>query len=158
MKFFLLFIISISLLWGGCYPLRKKFVKKKPRRKPPVYLNLGENSPSFCKEVYLDCYLFIRGWLSEVIDELREGGNVKREKRAIDEVLHNLEVLKSFFNQEGKQKLMQFYKKVEEIKKEIESKLILSEVERLVIRRKVEIMEREFERNFNWRATQQWRE
>ena len=111
-KIFYLFLV-LCISFSGCYSLRKKFVRKRKRyTPPPLYLDLKEYPATPTKEVYDEYFLYVKGWLSELVKCLREDTSRKRERKSIDQALFNLEQIMVFFNDEGK-------KKIEPLKQEL---------------------------------------
>ena len=94
---------------GGCYSLRKKFIRKKKHTEEEVYVNFKEYPKPSSRQLYQDYALFIVAWLDELIVNLREDGNYKKEKRAVEEILLNLEQIMAMFNEEGRKRIKPFY-------------------------------------------------
>ena len=141
----------------GCYSLRKKFIrKKKTGKEAPVYVDFKEYPQTPSREAYINYYLFVRGWLDELTGALRKGVSFKRQKRAINEAIMNLEQIVSFYNSEGKDKIYPFYEELLEIKGEIEKGSTLSSFRKNSLIRKIENFKRRFEKNFNYTDAEQW--
>jgi len=105
--------LCLAISFSGCYSLRKKFVRKRKKyTPPPLYLELKEYPATPTKEVYEEYFLYVKGWLSELIKCLEEKISRKREKKSIDQALFNLEQIMVFLNDKGK-------KKIEPIKQEL---------------------------------------
>jgi hypothetical protein len=130
--------------------------KRKHKKELPVYVNFKDYTSKLSRDTYIDYYLFVRGWLEELIDALGKGKSFKRAKRAIDEATMNFEQVISFFNQQGKEKIYPLYKELGEIRKEIEKVPNMSKVKRNYFIRKIEILKREFETNFNYVDAEKW--
>ena len=87
---FLVFLMIFSLC--GCHALRKKFVRKRKKdTPPPLYLELKEYPHKPTQDMYHQYWLFVRGWLEELLLSIEENANAKRQKKAIDEAVMNLE-------------------------------------------------------------------
>jgi len=141
----------------GCYSLRKKFVrKKKENKETPVYVDFKEYPQQPSREAYINYYLFVRGWLDELTEALKKGLSAKRQKRAINEAVMNLEQIISFYNTEGKDEIYPFYEELVEIKDEVEKSSISSSFRKNSLIRKIENFKRRFEKNFNYTDAKQW--
>ena len=152
---FLLILIVFST--SGCYTLRKKFVrKKKYTEEAPVYVNFKDYPAKPSRDAYIDYYLFVRGWLDELEEALREGGSLKREKRAINEAIMNLEQIVSFFKPEGKEKIYPLYAELLAMRKEVENNPNLGEMQRNSLISKIEHFTRKFEAGFKYTEAEKW--
>lgn len=156
-KIFLCLIVASVFFTCGCQSLRQKFIrKKKYEREAPVYLGLKEYPNKLTREAYIDYNLFIRGWLDELIDTLSTGINVKKEKRAINEAVMNVEQLIYFFNDEGKEAIYPIYEELLAIQKEIIRSPNMSSVKINSLIRRVENVKRRFESNFSYSDIEKW--
>ncbi|MBD3264933.1 MAG: hypothetical protein GF375_07500, partial [Candidatus Omnitrophica bacterium] len=89
--FLLILGITISVL-TGCRTLREKFIrKKKIEKEEQVYVDFKDYPSRPTEEAYTDYYLFTRGWLDELNESLRSSISHKRNKRAINEAIMNVE-------------------------------------------------------------------
>jgi len=149
----LIFLIFIC----GCYTLRKKFIRKKKTEKEiPVYVDFKEYVKEPSKEVYVEYYLFVRGWLDEIIEELKEGGNFKRVRKSFEEAIMNLEQIISFYNREGKEKIIPLYEELLEAKEEIFKSPNMSQTQKNLIILRVERIKRTLEKDFNYTKAKKW--
>ncbi|MFA5271241.1 MAG: hypothetical protein WC412_02740 [Candidatus Omnitrophota bacterium] len=163
-KLFILLLIGIIFSTSGCYTIRKKFIRKKTaQQEEPVYVNFKDypNKPS--REAYVDYFIFVKGWLDDLseslqIERLNRGYSNKRERRAINEAVMNLEQIIAFFNQEGKEKIYPLYKDLVKIRDKMEKDPGMSAIERSRILQKIEHFRREFEGEFNYRQAEKWME
>ncbi len=156
-QLFVVFLILSLVLNSGCHSLRKKFVrKKKPKKETPVYVDFKEYPTKPSRDAYIDYYLFVRGWLDELIGALEKGISYKRQRRAINEAIMNLEQIISFFNTEGKEKIYPLYEELLSMRSQVEKSPNMSEVKRNSFIRKVEHLKRRFEKNFNYSDAEQW--
>jgi len=89
-------------------------------------------------------------------DALERDVSWKREKRAINGAIINLEQIVSYFNQEGKDKLQGICDSFTAVKREIELNPEKGEGRRGRLIRSVESLRRNFERNFKLSQVQQW--
>ncbi|MFA6281191.1 MAG: hypothetical protein WCY05_01650 [Candidatus Omnitrophota bacterium] len=161
-KLFILLLIGIMFTASGCYTLRKKFIrKKKVQTEEPVYVNFKDypNKPS--REAYVDYFVFTNGWLDDLTESLRiervnRGYNNKREKRAINEAIKNLEQIIAFYNQEGKEKIYPIYKDLVAMRDKMEKDPNMSPMERARILQRIDHCRREFEGEFNYRQAEKW--
>ncbi|MDD4955594.1 MAG: hypothetical protein PHP17_06115 [Candidatus Omnitrophica bacterium] len=159
-KIIIFLLVGIIFSTSGCYSLRKKFIrKKKPQKEEPVYINFKDypNKPS--RDAYVDYFLFVKGWLDDLteslsVERLNTGYSNKREKRAINGAVMNLEQLISFFNQEGKEKIYPLYTDLVEIRKTIEKEPNMSQARRNLTLQKVEHFRRAFEAEFKYSEAQ----
>ncbi len=158
MRKILVFFIILSLLpISGCYNIRRKFIrKKKGQEEKPVYVDFKEYPIKPSRDAYIDYYLFVRGWLDELVSSLKKGLSYKREKRAINEAIMNLEQIISFYNTEGREKIYPSYEKLLDMRREIDRSPNMSRMRRDGLIRKIESFKREFERNFNYTDAEQW--
>ena len=163
-KLFFLLLIGIIFSTSGCYSIRKKFIrKKKVQQEEPVYVNFKDYPTKPTREAYVDYFVFTKGWLEDLteslqIEKLNRGYNNKREKRAINEAIKNLEQIIAFYNQEGKEKIYPLYKDLVKIREKMEKDPSMSPIERTRILQKVEHFRREFEGEFNYRQAEKWME
>ncbi|MCD6583776.1 MAG: hypothetical protein J7K71_03730 [Candidatus Omnitrophica bacterium] len=150
-------LLIVSLLFGqGCYTLRKKFIrKKKQQEEPTVYINFKEYPQKPTKEVYQDYYLFVEGWLDELIQSLEEGGNRKKQKQAIKEAIVNFKQILYFLNEEGRKQVGYLYQELLKIEKQLTSPYF-NETKASQIARKVEYIKREFSRKLRWSQVSLW--
>lgn len=156
-KYFIFVLITALFLTSGCYTLRKKFIrKKKYQKEEPVYVNFKDYPTKPSREAYLDYYLFVKGWLSELSESLSKGYSIKREKRAIKEATMNMEQMISFFNKQGQEKIYPLYEDLVKIKGTIETNPNLTSVERNTLVQKIEYFRRRFEADFKYSNAQKW--
>ncbi len=153
--FILLFIFSSQFL--GCYALRKKFVRKRKKEvPPPLYLELKEYPKVPTKEMYDEYYLFVRGWLDELIKTIEEGVSSKRQKKSIDEAIQNLEQIIYFYNEEGKKAIQPIYKELVLIREKVYDPYFIRSSNSSYVIRKISKLKREFEKNFSYEKASRW--
>ena len=109
----------------------------------------------------MDYFLFVKGWLDDLTESLRierlnTGYNNKRERRAINGAVMNLEQMISFFNQEGKEKIYPLYVELVKIKDTMEKDPNMSPARRTIVLNKLEHFRREFEAEFKYSEAQKW--
>ncbi|MCK9615313.1 MAG: hypothetical protein M0R48_07415 [Candidatus Omnitrophica bacterium] len=161
-KILILLLAGIILSTGGCYSLRKKFIrKKKYQKEEPVYINFKNYPAKPSRDAYVDYFLFVKGWIDDLTESLRierfnTGYNTKREKRAINGAVMNLEQIISFFNQEGKEKIYPLYIDLVKIRDSMEKSPNMSSPRRALILQKIEHFRREFEAEFKYSEAQKW--
>lgn len=156
-KLFFAFLILLMGLNSGCHSLRKKFVrKKKSKKEVPVYVDFKEYPTKPSREAYIDYYLFVRGWLDELLAAAKKGISHKRQRRAISEAIMNIEQIISFFNTEGKEKIYPLYEELLSIGIQVNKAPNMSEVRRNSLVRKIEQVKRRFEKGFNYSDAEQW--
>jgi hypothetical protein len=161
-KVLILLLIGIILSTGGCTSLRKKFIrKKKYQKEEPVYINFKDYPAKPSRDAYVDYFLFVKGWLDDLTESLRverlnAGYNNKRERRAINGAVMNLEQMISFFNQDGKEKIYPLYVELVKIKDTLEKDPNMSPARRTIVLNKIEHFRREFEAEFKYSEAQKW--
>ena len=154
-KAVLAFWVLVFLL-NGCYALRKKFVRKRKHNiPPPVYLNLKNYPKVPTKEMYDDYYVFVKGWLDELVRCMENDYGKKRQKKSINEAIENLKQIAYFFTPAGKEKIQPLYEGLVSLKEKV-SQPYLSYSEKNYIVRKAERLKREFERDFTYEKAKQW--
>lgn len=154
--YFLLILINLLSL-SGCRTLRQKFIRKKEvDKEQPVYVDFKDYPQRPTEEAYVDYYLFTRGWLEELKESLRGNISYKRNKRAIDEAIMNIEQIISFYNEEGREALSPLYEDLKQTRDRIERGPSISEVTRNRLIKKIENIKRRFESNFNYAEAKKW--
>lgn len=156
-KLFVAFLIFSLAFNSGCHALRKKFVRKKRSQKElPVYVDFKEYPERPSGDAYMDYYLFVRGWLDELLAALKKGISYKRQRRAISEAIMNTEQIISFFNIEGKEEIYPIYEDLLSLRQQIEKTPNMGEPRRNSLIRKIEQLKRRFEKGFNYSDAEQW--
>ncbi len=152
------FLLSIIIFCNfGCYSVRKKFIrKKKSTKEAPVYVAFKDYPQRPTRKAYINYYLFVRGWLDELVGALEKGVSFKRKKRSINEAIMNLEQIISFYNTEGREQVYPFYEDLLDIKKQIEKNPNMSSMKTRSLIRKIELFKRRFEKNFNYTDAEKW--
>ena len=160
MKKAIIFIIILAVFsTSGCHTLRKKFIrKKKSKEETPVYVDFKDYPRKPSRDAYIDYYIFVRGWLDELIETLEQGGRYKRQKRAINEAIMNVEQIISYYNQEGKEKVYPLYEDLLAIRREIERNPDMNLMKRNSTIKKTEYFKRRFEAEFNYTDAEKWME
>lgn len=158
MKKLLTYLLILLLVFNsGCHALRRKFIrKKKSKKETAVYVDFKEYPTKPSREAYIDYYLFVRGWLDELLAALRKGISHKRQRRAISEVIMNTEQIISFFNTEGKEEIYPVYDDLLSIRQQVEKTPNMSETRRNSLIRRIEHLKRMFEKGFNYSDAEQW--
>lgn len=152
--FFLIIMLSLT---SGCYNLRKKFIrKKKYKKEAEVYVNFKDYPAKPTREAYINYYLFVRGWLDDLIEALKKGISYKRQRRAINEAIMNLEQIIAFYSSEGKEALYPIYEELQGFREALDVSPNMSENKRNSLIRKVEQLKRTFEKNFNYSDAEKW--
>jgi hypothetical protein len=150
-------LIALIISTSGCYTLRKKFTRqKKYQKEQPVYVAFKDYPNKPTKEAYIDYYLYVRGWLDDLVDALQKGTSLKREKRAVDEAIMNMEQIIGFFNQDGKEKIYPLYEDLAGFKKEVDRNPNMNDIGRDALIRGIEHFKRQFETKFNFTDAQQY--
>jgi len=156
-KLLALFLIVMISSTSGCYNIRKKFIRKKKQKdEVPVYVNFKDYPAQPSRKAYINYYLFVRGWLEELTDALKKRISHKRQKRAINEAIMNLEQIITFYDVEGKEKIYPFYEEIRDFRKTIQNNPNMSDVKRNSLVRKIERFKRGFEKDFNYRDAEEW--
>jgi len=150
-------LIMMLGLTSGCRSLRKKFTRKKKKAKEvAVYVDFKDYPDKPSREAYINYYLFVRGWLDDLIEALKKGTSYKRQRRAINEVIMNLEQIITFYSTEGKDAVYPIYEKLQDLRKEMVRSPNMSESKRNSVIRKIEQLKRRFEKDFNYRDAEEW--
>ncbi len=156
-KLLVSFLIVILSLTSGCHNIRKKFIRKKRYEKEvPVYVNFKEYPAKSSQKAYINYYLFVRGWLDDLTQALKKGISHKRQKRAINEAVMNLEQIITFYDIEGKDKIYPLYEEMQGVRSAIQKAPNMSEIKRNSLIRKVERLKRRFEKEFNYIDAEKW--
>lgn len=156
-KILVVLVIAGLFCSSGCYNIRKKFIrKKKISENVTVYVDFKDYPSKPAREAYVDYYLFVRGWLDELNGALKKGISHKRQKRAINETIINLEQIISFYTPEGKDQIYPLYKTLLDIKDQLNRSPNLSSMQRNALVSKIEKFKRRFEREFNYTDAAKW--
>lgn len=150
-------LIAILSLTSGCQNIRKKFIRKKKYKKEvPVYVNFKDYSHKPSRKAYVNYYLFVRGWLEDLAEALKKGISYKRQKRAINQAIMNLEQIITFYNHEGKEKIYSVYEELQALREMIVKDPNMSETKRNALVRKIERLKRRLEKDFNYTDAEKW--
>lgn len=159
-KISVLLIVIIGIIYlQGCYSLRKKFVRKKKTNREqelPVYLDFKTYPSRPSSDAYRDYFLFVKGWLDELMDTIKLEGSKKREKRAINEAIKNFEQMLYFFSEDKKKEFVPLYNDFLAIKTDIYNNPNLKEWDRIRLVRKIEKLKIDLERNMRYSVVRQW--
>ena len=151
------FLIVMLSLTSGFHSLRKKFTRKKKHGKEaPVYVNFKDYPVKPSREAYINYYLFVRGWLDDLTEALRKGISYKRQRRAINEAIMNLEQVITFYDIKGKDAVYPLYEKLQGFREVIKKSPNMSEIKRNFLIRKIEQLKRRFEKDFNYTDAEKW--
>ena len=152
-----LFIVILIFINSGCYSLRKKFIrKKKYKKEPTVYIDLKDYSIQPVEGEYLYYYLYVKGWLEELVKAVEKGISPKRQRLAVNEVASNLEKAMTFLNTEGKNEIYLIYEEFLELKKEIERSSNFTQNKKNYLLFKIRSIKNQVERKFNWVDVEKW--
>ena len=152
--FLLIMMVSLS---SGCLALRKKFIRKRDYKEEPAYVSFKEYPTKPSREVYVDYYLYIRGWLEELEDALERGLGYTRQRRAINEAVMNFEQIMVFFRTpEAKEKITPLHEDLLKIKAEVEGGASMSSLKRTALLRDIDKFKRGFEKDFNYTDAEKW--
>ena len=152
--FFLIAMISIT---SGCHSLRKKFIrKKKQRQELPVYVDFKDYPTKPSRNAYINYYLFVRGWLDDLTEALKKGISYKRQRRAINEAIMNLEQIIAFYDTEGKDAVYPIYEELQSFREAMAKSPNMSETKRNLLIRRIKQLKRRFEKNFNYNDAEKW--
>lgn len=153
---FSLILTTLSALCG-CSSFRKKFIRKKKQQKEiPVYVDFKDYPPKPSRQAYINYYLFVRGWLDDLTETLERGISYKRQRRAINEAIMNLEQMISFYSAEGKDKIYPLYEELVRIRQDIKNSPNMSQIRKNSLIRKIKNFKRRFEKDFNYTDAQEW--
>lgn len=150
-------LLIMCIVCCGCHSLRKKFIRKKKYHKEElVYVDFKEYDNSLSVEAYNDYYVFVRGWIDELIGSLNKGMSFKRQKRAIDEIIMNIEQMMAFYNQEGKDRIYPLYEDFLAAGEDVRRSPNMSDIQKSSLIRRLEHYKRRFESEFNYKDAQAW--
>lgn len=156
-KSLVVFLIIVLSLTSGCHSLRKKFTRKKKHDKEvPVYVDFKDYPTKPSREAYINYYLFVRGWLDDLTEALKKGISYKRQRRAINEAIMNLEQIIAFYDTEGKDAVYPIYEELQGFRGEMTKSPNMSENKRNLLIRKIEYLKRKFEKDFNYTDAEKW--
>ena len=156
-KLLIFLLVAILSSTSGCHSLRKKFIrKKKQRQELPVYVNFKDYPAKPSRGAYINYYLFVRGWLDDLTEALKKGISYKRQRRAINEAIMNLEQIITFYSPEGKDAIYPFYEKLQDFREAIKKSPNMSETKRNSLIRRIEQLKRRFEKDFNYTDAEKW--
>lgn len=156
-KFVVFLLIAGVFFSSGCYSFRKKFIrKKKTEDKAEVYVNFKEYSKELSPQAYIDNYLFVKGWIDDLVRTIDKGDSFKRKKKAIEEIIKNLEQMMQFLNQEGKDEVYPLYEDFLEVQDQIYRDPYMSAITKIAEIRKIEQLRRRFEADWNYSDVQKW--
>lgn len=153
----LYFLLIMLIFCGGCRTLRRKFVRKRNYKKEtPVYVDLKDYSGVPSRQLYVDYSTFVRGWLGDLIQALEDNLSYKRQKRAIGEVIVNLDRIISLYSPEGKAKIDHLYRDFLRVQDKLCRGYPLDITEAHALQREVERLRLRFEADFQYSDAQQW--
>ena len=156
-KLLVVFLIAMLSVTSGCHSLRKKFTRKKKNTKElPVYVDFKDYPTKPLREDSINYYLFVRGWLDDLVEALKKGISYKRQRRAINEAIMNLEQIITFYNTEGKDAVYSIYEELQGFKEEMVKSPNMSETKRSFLIRKLQRLKRQFERDFSYTDAEKW--
>jgi hypothetical protein len=121
-----------------------------------VYVDFKDYPTKPSRDVYIDYYLFVRGWLDELTGALERGTSNKKERRAINEAIMNLEQIISFYNTDGKDAIYPLYEELLAIRKEVETSPNMADVRKNALIKRIEYFKRRFEKDFNYKDAEKW--
>lgn len=153
MIFFLVLTLGLTC---GCHSIRKKFTRKRRKKEAPVYVSFKEYPEKSSRGVYINYYLFVRGWLDDLTEALNKGISYKRQRRAINEAIMNLEQMIAFYDGEGKDAIYPIYEEFQGFRDEITKSPNMSKGKRNSLIRRIERVKRKFEKNFNYSDAEKW--
>ena len=156
-KLLIFFLVAMVSLTSGCHSLRKKFIrKKKYEKEAPVYVNFKDYPTKPSQGAYINYYLFVRGWLDDLTEALRKGVSYKRQRRAINEAIVDLEQIIAFYDTEGKDAVYPIYEELQGFREAMKKSPNMSEIKRNSLIRKIEKLKRKFEKDFNYNDAEKW--
>ncbi|UCG34843.1 MAG: hypothetical protein JSW17_04940 [Candidatus Omnitrophota bacterium] len=156
-KICLILLIFVAFFSCGCHSVRRKFVRKKRvEREVPVYVDFKEYPEVPSTDAYINYYLYVRGWLDELLGALDKGTSYKRKRRAIDETLMNLEQIMVFLSDDGRERIYPIYNGFVEVAEDIKKNRTMSENKANTLIKKIERLKREFEKDFNYVDAEKW--
>lgn len=154
----IIFLAVTIVFSSGCRTIRAKFVRERhpAGEEPPVYASFKDYPAQPTKEAYIDYYDFLKGWIDDLAEALQEGTNLKREKRAIEQALMNMEQMMYYYNEEGKAKAAPLYKELQEIKDAVYKDPNQSDFQRNALLNRTADFKRRLQREFYYDKAQVW--
>jgi len=151
--------LLVILDFTGCHALRKKFVRKRRKDKPPpLYLELKDYPQAPTKDMYDQYCLYVRGWLDELMHTIEEKSNAKRQKKSIDEAVMNFEQIMYFYNEEGKKAAEPLHSKLLSLREEVHAPYFALSASSSSVIRRISRLKRDFEKNFSYEDALAWME
>lgn len=149
-------LIFILVFLSGCRTVREKFVRERRSQEVPVYLTLRDYPEKPTRQVYIDYYLYTRGWLGELEKALIRGISHKRQFYAVSQALMNFEQIIVFFNPEGKEAAASLLADLRQIYSGIKQTPNLSQIRRNALVRSTQRVKREFTAGYPYSKVEKW--
>lgn len=156
-KRILILILGLLIFGNGCYSLRKKFIRAKEEKETPVYVDFKDYPEVDTKKLYNEYYTYINAWLEELIESLGEEVDVynyKRDKRAIEEIIKNLDLLLSLFTEEGQAQLKPLYTEILTFRDKFTP--FITDSEKAYILQRLQLIKIRFDDKFSYSKVSLW--
>lgn len=140
-------VLIASFILTGCASFEKKFVRRKPDAPVhPVVYTQEFVKPYSNRYYYKEHFVFWRGWQKELVDGF--GSNIKKERRALEEVINHLGQMANYLLPEKKILLDIKIDQLQKIQERLRT--IQDRDARRDFRWEVEKIGREIEREFHY--------
>jgi len=130
---FIIFILSIALIFLGCDAFVRKF-RRKPKKDvslqkemvlvPEEYPSLFANK----EEEYRHYFLFWQSWHTEFLNSLRENASHKKKISCLSEAIKNLNILKDLLLEEKRSELEKYIKELKDLETKLSQDIYTSNV------------------------------
>ena len=152
--FFTVFIclLSVSVLAGGCTPLRKKFIRQKkkdqetseivPILEPIDYPDVIHTAV----EDYKQRYALSHVWHREFLNALEEDSNLKQELYSLDQLIVQLQQMQKLLVPEKSSKLSTLITQFETLKEDLAVPRFFNNTTNVKL--KAELLEKQFRENY----------
>ena len=135
----------------GCEAFVRKFTRKpkgEPRKETPVIQpEVYPDVASSRGQLYKDYFLFWETWVEELLSNLSEKANLKKQKECANEALDNLTKMRSLLNDEKAKTLEPFIAEFTALKNTISAER-LNSADFYYLRNKLERIKSKVHRNF----------
>ena len=136
--------------FSGCSTMRRKFVRKKAKQEPDLYLDLKDYPEAPTAGMYANYYAFVKGWLDEVTIQLEEGSNYKRIRYSMDKSIESLLIIKNYFRLEEQNKIDEIYDEFLDLKSRVDDVYTIDFRRQSIIKQAYKLR-RKFAKQFNYK-------
>lgn len=141
---FILLALLFTTNLTGCRAVMDKFTRKKDDQAPDMYLDLKYYQEVGGENFYKKFYMFAKGWLEEVQDELESGSNLKRIKVRLADAQGYIERMETYVNAEGRSLIAPVVKDLEVIAQKVNEPYLIGSSKQLRLAEQLEDTIRKF--------------